>query len=230
MTVDPDAPRLRFAYWSDPLCIWAFVAQRPLEALLETHAGRLDVDYHVIPVFGSVPHRFRVGSWAAAGVEGRVAATAKVAAEHGHPEVDGSCWRRATPTSSWAVGAAIKAVFVDEAAGLQPEGAGPMFQKDMRQAFFVEGLNTSHRAVQLERAEALGLDVAQLARQLDSGLGLALLAEDDEERQRARLQGSPTWVFDGGRAVLYGRVNQAVLRHTVLDLLAGLAPGGSSCG
>ena len=50
----------------------------------------------------------------------------------------------------------------------------------------------------------------------------------DEERQRARLQGSPTWVFDGGRAVLYGRVNQAVLRHTVLDLLAGLAPGGSS--
>ena len=84
--------------------------------------------------------------------------------------------------------------------------------------------------MQLQRAEGLGLDVAQLERQLDTGLGLAWMAEDEEVRQRSHLQGSPSWVFDGGRAVLYGRVNQDVLRHTVLDLLAGLRPGGSRCG
>lgn len=230
MRAEATTPRLRFAYWSDPYCIWAYVAQRPLEALLAAHAGRLDVDYHVIPVFGSIPYRFTAGAWAAGGVAARVAATAKVAAEHDHPEVDGRCWERVQPSSSWAAGAAIKAVFADEAAGSQPEGAGAAFQKDLREAFFVECLDTSHRRVQLQRAERLGLDGAQLERQLDAGLGLALVAEDEEVRQRSHLQGSPSWVFDGGRAVLYGRVNQDVLRHTVLDLLAGLAPGGSSCG
>lgn len=230
MSAQPAAPRLRFAYWSDPYCIWAYVAQRPLEALLQLHAGLLDVDYHVIPVFGSIPHRFSAGAWAAGGTAGRVAATAKVAAEHGHPEVDGTCWEVVRPSSSWAAGAAIKGVFADEAAGLQPEGAGAAFQKDLREAFFVHRLDTSHRKVQLQRAEGLGLDVAQLERQLDTGLGLAWMAEDEEVRQRSHLQGSPSWVFDGGRAVLYGRVNQDVLRHTVLDLLAGVKPGGSRCG
>ncbi len=38
------------------------MAQRPLEALLQLHAGLLDVDYHVIPVFGSTPHRFSAGA------------------------------------------------------------------------------------------------------------------------------------------------------------------------
>lgn len=225
----PHDGRLHFEYWSDPYCIWAYVAQDKLEGLLSAHGERLAVEYRVIPVLGSIPYRFREGNWASAGIEGRVSATAKVAAAHGHPEVDGSCWRTVQPASSWAAGAAIQVIFAEERAGRVPVGAGARFQVEMRRAFFVHHQDTSQRKVQLALAERLGLPVSALEAGLDSGIGLALMAEDDDRRQKEKLQGSPTWVFDGGRAMLYGNVNTEVLRHTVETLVAGLNPGGSGC-
>lgn len=228
--MSPALPRLRFAWWSDPFCIWAFVAEDALDDLLAAHPDRLDVDHHVIPVFGSIPHRFAAGSWAAGGVPARVGATAKVAAAHGHPEVDGTVWEKVQPTSTWAVGAAIKLAFDAERAGDEVRGSGAAYQRALRRAFFVDARDISARGVQLEVAAEAGLDPDRLRAGLDSGRGLARVAEDEDERQRQRLQGSPTWVFDGGRAVLYGNVNRDVLRHTVADLLGDLAPGGSACG
>ena len=71
--------RIVFEYWSDPLCVWAFVAQPKLDRILAESGEHLEVRHHVVPVFGSIPQRFREGSWADQGVEGRVAATRRVA-------------------------------------------------------------------------------------------------------------------------------------------------------
>ena len=46
--------RLKFSYWSDPLCIWALVAQQKLERVLTELGEHVRVDYRVIPVFGSL--------------------------------------------------------------------------------------------------------------------------------------------------------------------------------
>ena len=61
--------QLHFAYWSDPLCIWAYVAQDKLDSILQEWGDRLDVEYRVVPVFGSVPWRFSEGTWAAKGID-----------------------------------------------------------------------------------------------------------------------------------------------------------------
>lgn len=45
--------KLSFSLWTDPLCIWAFVAQDQLDRLLAELSGRLIIDSHVVPVFGS---------------------------------------------------------------------------------------------------------------------------------------------------------------------------------
>lgn len=221
--------KLSFSHWTDPLCIWAFVAQDQLDRLLAEHAQRLAVDSRVVPIFGSVAWRFTHGPWSNGGVEARVRATAEIAKAHGHPEVDGSCWRADCPSSSWAPGAAIKAVWALEHAGRAEPGSTARYQHTLRRRFFVECQNIARRSLQLEAAEALGIPRNGIEQSLDDGSALALLSEDQQEKDRLKLQGSPTYVFDHGRAMLYGNFPYGVLHATVEELLRGLGPEGSAC-
>lgn len=218
---------LAFGYWSDPLCVWALVAQPKLDRVLAEAGDRLRVDYRVVPVFGSVPWRFAAGPWSKEGVEGRVRATRRIAVEGGRTDVSGECWRKAMPQTSWAPAAAIKAVFA------LPDGRGavegPRYQRALRERFFVAEQDVGHRRVQLELAEELGLDRGAIEARLDDGSALAAVWEDHAEKERLRIQGSPTYVFDGGRAMLYGNFDERILRSTLDELLRGRAPGGSQC-
>ena len=90
-------------------------------------------------------------------------------------------------------------------------------------------VNIALRSVQLEVAEELDLPRGALERCLDDGSALAAVCEDHAEKERLRLQGSPTYVFDDGRAMLYGNVAYGVLHATIDELLRGLRPEGSAC-
>ncbi len=219
--------RLKFSYWSDPLCIWALVAQQKLDRVLADLGARVRVDYRIVPVFGSVPWRFAQGPWAKDGVDGRVLTTRKIAEQAGRMDVSGECWRRAMPASSWAPAAAIKAVFASDDG--HREDVGPTYQCALRERFFVGESNISLRSVQLEVAEELGLAREAIERRLDDGSALAAVCEDHAEKERLGLQGSPTYVFDGGRAMLYGNFDYGILRSTVEELVRGTGPGGSAC-
>lgn len=222
--------RIPAEYWSVPLCIWAYVAQGRLEALMAAHGDQFELRYHVVPVFGSVPARFAPGdAWAAQGPAGRQKATARIAAAQGHPEVSGAVWVDDTPSSSWAPAAAIQAAFRMQGRGELAPGTAEAFQLDLRRAFFVHNRNIARRAVWLERAEAAQISRGAMEALVDDGTALALVAQDDQRRQEDWIQGSPTWVFDGGRARVYGNFAPAVLTATVDTLLAGLPPGGSRC-
>jgi predicted DsbA family dithiol-disulfide isomerase len=221
--------RLTFSYWSDPLCIWAFVAQSKLDRILEAHGDRLEVAYRIVPVFGSVPQRFAQGPWAKEGVQGRVAATARIAREHGHPEVSGEIWLSDPPSSSWAAGAALKAVFTLEAKERLPQGTAAEYQWQMRRRFFVDNRNVARRHEQLALAEALSVPRAELEALLDDGSALSALWEDYADKETLRIQGSPTYVFEGGRAQLYGNFAFGILSATVDELLRGMGVGSSAC-
>lgn len=227
--MSPSKPELMFAYWSDPLCIWALVAQAKLDCVLAEVGDRVNVDYHVVPVFGSVGWRFRAGPWARDGVVGRVDATRRIALEHGRDDVSGECWRRDCPTSSWAPGAALKAVWDMETAEIVASGSGATYQKRLRERFFVEERNIARRTVQLELAEELGLPRAALEQRLDDGSALAALWDDHQLKEELRIQGSPTYVFESGRAMLYGNFSYGILHATVLELLRGAELGATPC-
>ena len=221
--------RIPFTYWSDPLCVWALVAQPRLDALLRDYGAWLAAEYRVVPVFGSVRERLRAGPWAREGLEGRVVATRRIAEQAGRTDVSGECWRRATPATSWAPAAASKAVSAAVVAGEVPAEVAPRYTVALREAFFVSERNPALRSVQLEVAEALGVPRAAVEARLDDGSALAAVWEDHAERERLKLQGSPTFVFDGGRAMLYGNFPSGLLHGTVDQLLQGLYPGGSVC-
>lgn len=219
--------RLKISYWSDPLCIWALVAEQKLDRVLAELGNDVRVEYRIVPVFGSVPWRFAEGPWAKEGVDGRVAATRRIAEQGGRADVSGECWRKAMPSSSWAPASAIKAVF--GLADGRGEEVGPAYQRALRERFFVAEANISQRSVQLELAEEMGLPRGPIEARLDDGSALAAVCEDHAEKERLRLQGSPTYVFDGGRAMLYGNFAYGILRSTVEEFARGIDPGGSAC-
>ncbi len=216
-------------YWSDPLCIWAYVAADKISRLLERHGAELELEHRVVPVFGSVPWRFSQGSWAAAGPEGRMAATLRVARRFGHDEVSARAWVDDPPATTWAPSAAAKALSLIEARDEAEKGSTGRYLQALRRAFFVDDRNIARRSEQRAVANALGLPWQAMEDELDSGAALASLWEDHQERERLGVQGSPTWVFDGGRAMLYGNVSEGVLRATVDELIAGSDHGQSRC-
>lgn len=221
--------RIEFEYWSDPLCIWAFVAQPKLEHVLERHGELLAPIYRVVPVFGSIRERFATGAWSDAGPRGRANATRRIAKQHGRDDVTGECWLADCPASSWPAGVAIKAVFAAEDASEIASGKAADYQWRMRERFFVDNRNVSRRDVQLEIAEELDVPRAVLEQRLDDGSALCALWEDHALREATGLRGSPTFVFDGGRAMLYGNFSEAILTATVEELVKGLDVGGSDC-
>lgn len=220
---------LPIAYWSDPLCVWAYLAEDKLRELDAVFGDAISLHWRVVPVFGSVPARFHGGVWAAEGRAGRATKTVELAQRFGHTEVHGRVWLDDPPASSWSPAAAFEAVRLLEEEGGAPAGAAGAYLRALRHAFFVEDRNIARREVQEGVARAQGLPESALAAALDDGRAVARVFEAHEERQRLGIQGSPTWVFDGGRAVLYGNVHAGVLRSTVAQLLEGQAPGASRC-
>jgi predicted DsbA family dithiol-disulfide isomerase len=221
--------RIAFSYWSDPLCIWAFVAQDKLDRILADFGGCLEVEYRIVPVFGSLPWRFTEGPWAETGVDGRVQATRDIARQHGCDGVTGECWKVDMPASSWPAGAAAKAVLQLQRQGRTSADAGARYLRRLREAFFVENRNVARRSVQLELAESLDVPRALLQEMLDDGSAWAALWEDHDARERLKIQGSPTYLFEGGRARLYGNFSYGILRATVEELVRGVGPGASAC-
>lgn len=221
--------RIEFEYWSDPLCIWAYVAQPKLEAVLKRHGELLAPQYRVVPVFGSIPQRFATGAWSEAGPQGRAEATRRVAQQHEQENVDGGCWIDDCPASSWSSGAALALVHSMVENGTISLGQAERYQWRMRERFFVENQNVARRGVQLELAEETDVPRDEFERRLDDGTGLSALWEDHARGEKLGLRGSPTFVFDGGRAMLYGNFSEAVLNATVEELVKGLVAGGSEC-
>lgn len=226
---DGSDDRIEVTYWSDPLCIWAFVSQHRHERVRADYADRVRIVERVVPVFGSIPRRFREGSWAEAGPQGRARKTREVAAKFGIEGVDGSLWVDDPPASSWSPGMAVVAVRAMAAEGEVPEGNDALFHLALRDAAFVENRNTARREVQLEVAEALGIARAGLEARLDDGTAMAALWEDHHAREDQRVKGSPTYVCDDGREMLYGNVAEPVIRATLDALLEGRDGGGSAC-
>ncbi len=226
---EPPREPLHFEYWSDPLCIWAYCAEEKLGRILEEWGDALVVDYRIVPVFGSIPRRMEEGSWSAGGPIGRRDATRRVAEQHGRSDIRGELWVRDCPSSSWSSGAAAKAAFLLEAREESPAGSGAAYLWALRRAAFERDLNIARRSVQLEVAESVGLSPSAFGALLNTGLPLAALSEDDDDRKAAGVRGSPTYLFDGGRATLYGNFPFEILHGTVAELLRGLGLGASAC-
>lgn len=216
------------SHWSDPMCVWAYVADPRVDHILDSFGDSLAISWRAVPVFGDIPARFDGGAWAS-GREARAASTASTAARFGFENVTGQVWIDDTPSSSWPACAAFASTALLEERGELPNGAANGYLRALRRTFFEDNRNIARTSVLDEVAESLGLPVGALQTMRADGTAWQLVARDVGERERLHVRGSPTWVFDGGREMLYGNVSEAIVRVTVQELLREAGFGCSHC-
>ena len=88
-----------------------------------------------------------------------------------------------------------------------------------RQAFFMDGKDISHLAVLFGLIEKAGYSVDEVKKSIDDGSSIAALMADYQQAKLLSLKGSPTYIIDNGRQVLYGNVGYRVLLANIEEQL-----------
>ena len=97
-----------------------------------------------------------------------------------------------------------------------------------RLAFFAEARDIGLRSIQSEIAKGIGIDTAAVERLLETGAAHARLASDHAAAEKAKIEGSPTFVLNDGRQKLYGNVGFRVLEANIRELLREPNPDQAS--
>lgn len=210
-------------YFSDVLCVWAYVGQARLDELERSFGAEVSVDCHFMTVFGDAHGKLKEG-WAAKGGAAAYAAHVRGVVERfGHVELHAEAWTSVVPTSSLGCHIYLAAVKLLDAQSFRKAAWS------LRQSFFREGRDISRRSVQLEVAEASGLDVPAIEALLYSGQAHAELSRGLLLARRHGVEVSPTYVFNEGRQRLNGNVGYRVIEANVRELLRAPEPGQSWC-
>ena len=193
-----DSKLLTVDYYTDVLCIWAWIAQLRVDELTTNLGSQVDLKFHYVDVFGNVPNKMAT-QWAAKGGLAGFAAHVQ-SAGHGHPEleINPGIWSQVTPVTSANAHLMLKAIELtygaDEARKLS---------YSIRQAFFVEARDIGSFEVLNEVLSEQGLDNEVTQSEISNGHAIAALTHDYAQARAVGIKGSPTYVMDGGRQTLY---------------------------
>lgn len=91
--------------------------------------------------------------------------------------------------------------------------------RELRSAFFENGEDVSDWAVQCQVSARIGVDFDKIRAKIETGEAIARLAADYELSQSMSIRGSPTYILNDGRQILFGNVSYAILKSNVSELL-----------
>jgi predicted DsbA family dithiol-disulfide isomerase len=211
-------------YFTDLLCVWAWIAQ-PRLAEAKAHFGdRLVFEQRYLDVFGNA-HQKILSRWGEADGFDRFAAhVQESAAAFEHTRLHPDLWTRVRPAGSWPAHLMIKALEIAEGTDRSDR-----YAEQLRIAFFTRARDIADDSVLREELEALDIPLAGVERAVASGAAHAALAGDMQAAAAARISGSPTWSLNDGRQVLFGNVGYRVIQANLEEFLNNDNPGASWC-
>lgn len=222
-----DQPTIDIDYFSDLLCVWAYIAQARVDELRAAFDAQVRIHYRHFNLFGDTGHKIGQG-WANQGsYAGFGQHLQEVGARFEHIELHADLWTTVRPVSSAGPHLAVKAAQLLGG----PHGDGVLADRyawALRLAFFRDGRDIADWATQADLARQLGLDPGALEAEIRNGRAHAALAADERDRQNHRVQGSPTFVLNEGRQVLFGNVGYRVLEANIRELMQEPAAGAAS--
>lgn len=215
------AEPIRIFYFSDVLCVWAYIAQIRLNELKKAFGDKVAVQQHFVTVFGDTQGKL-VNRWRdRGGLSGYGRHVRETTASFSHVTVHADTWERNVPSSSISCHVFLGAIRLLEQKGIVEKSAG-IFDKTvwaMRAAFFTQAVNICDRAIQFQIAEELGLPVASIQEQIDSGEAYAQLSQDLDLVKEYNVTVSPTMVFNEGRQRLNGNVGYRIIEANIRELI-----------
>ena len=210
---------LHVDYYSDLLCVWAYVAQVRVDELRAQFAQRLQVVPRVFAVFGSVEDKISRQWQARGGYAGYAEHVQSVVARFGHVTLHTDTWAKVRPRSSLPSHLYICAAELAERRELMAAGSALRLAWRLREAFFAQGQDISQQRVLAEQVERLGLDGAVLQAEIASGDAFAQLNRQQQQAQQQQISVSPTLVFNENRQRLTGNVGYRIIEANVRELL-----------
>jgi len=222
--IDSTPPPTVIDYYTDMLCVWAWIAQPRLEELQRQWGNRIEVRHRYVDIFGD-SHAKILQRWGQHDGFDRFSnhVTASAAPFEDTP-VHATIWKKVRPRSSMPAHLLLKAIgIMYEAARVQA------MDLRIRRAFFVDAQDISQLGLLLELAESQQLDANALRGVVMDGRAMAGLSGDQQCARELGIKGSPTWVLNEGRQILYGNVGYRILNANIEELLKRPAAEASWC-
>lgn len=219
--------RVTIAYYSDILCVWAYVGQVRLDELRRQFGAQIEVVPRFCSVFADTATKIGLGWKDRGGSEAYAEHARSVVRRFGRDDLHPDVWVKVAPATSMTAHAYVRAAGRVAAA----EGASRMLELAwaLRVAFFREGRDVARLEVQEEVARGMDLPVEAIREELDAGRAWAALSADYDAAAAEGIRGSPTYVLNERRQILYGNVGYKVIEANVLELLREPGDRASWC-
>ncbi len=205
---------VEITYFSDVLCIWAYGAEARLKELQKNFGNKINICHRFSPIFADTQVKIAEGWADRGGFDGFAQHVQNIADGLGHIKVNEQVWRTVRPTTSDQAHLFLKALNI---CGM--EGQGNNFAHALRQAFFVDAKDISNMDVLYALAEQENLPTEKIKNEIQSGKAMAALMADHKEHYDQHIKGSPTYIMNDGRQVLFGNVGYRILEANVNELL-----------
>lgn len=213
MTTTP----IQVTYYSDVLCVWAYIAERRLTEMRKRFGDKIGIDYRCISIFGDTEGKFAIGWKDRGGFEAYAAHVQDVISEFDHVKVHKDTWSKVRPASSSGIHLLIKAAQL--ALGAKGNKDVERLTWALRQAFFVEARDVANFDVQMDIIKSLELPGDNIRQHLKDGTAFAALSIDNDAQSAHKIEGSPTYVLNNERQKLYGNVGFKIIEANILELL-----------
>ena len=217
---------IEVTYFSDVLCVWAYVSQARMAAVEEKFGDSVRIKHRFCSVFGDTAEKIKLSWKEKGGYEGFNLHLRHVAEKFPHIQVHPDIWLKTRPASSASPHLFLKAVQLWDR-------NSKIFDQVMwafRSAFFRDCRDISRWDVQCEIAEGLGANIRAIEELIHSGVAFASLAADYQDADKMRIEGSPSLVLNDGRQKLYGNVGFRLIDANIQELFREpLADDASWC-
>jgi predicted DsbA family dithiol-disulfide isomerase len=221
-------------YFSDVLCVWAYGGQVRLDELQREFGERILVRQHFMSLFADTGTRIGRGWAEKGGFEGFGEHMREVCRQWDHTRVHAKVWSECRPRSCTTAHVFLKAASLglDVECDTPDRGACAVFDRlvaRVRQAFFEQARDIGRLEVLLALLDDDCPTAAEVETLVRNGEAYAALHRDEALMKDYAVMGSPTYVFNEGRQVLYGNVGYRIVDANVRELLsAGRIEGAPS--
>lgn len=211
-------------YYSDVLCVWAWIAQRRIDELNKKFGDKIQFNYYYVDIFGDVATKMET-QWAAKGGYDDFEAHVKHSCDdHDSVVINPKVWNTIKPTTSANTHLVLKAIELNFG-----QSAGIDMALAIRKGFFESAIDISNLECLYQLIESSGFDMQLVKASVNSGHAIAALMSDYQQAKKNSIKGSPSYVIDGGRQTLYGNVGYRVLSANIEELLKNPANEASWC-
>lgn len=218
------ATPLRIDYYSDILCVWAWIAQPRLNELKKQWGNQIRIYHRYVDVFGDVEKKIEDSWTVKGGFSGFAQHVQHAVDKFDEITVNPQLWQKVQPKTSASAHLVVKAVELAHGAAV-----AETIDFRIRESFFLEAGDISSLDFLFEQLKSANLNSEEIQTQIHNGAAMTALMNDYRRAQTESIKGSPTYVLDGGRQVLFGDVGYRVIHANIEELLRRPSGAASWC-